>query len=103
MTSSCFSARSQSPAKHESSKRKVRAVASVGFVLTSLSAASTAPVRLPASSCNFASFITVLVSACIMHSLDKALRRLQRTEKVLIEKVAAAGLDRRGDRFAAYI
>src|SRR6185369_278831 len=101
MTSSCFSARSQSPAKHDNSNKNVLAVASVGFVLTSRRAASTAAVRLPASSCNFASFITVRASGCIVHSLDKSLWRLQRSENVLIEEVAAARLDGRHHRLAA--
>src|SRR6476620_2566297 len=59
ITSSCFSARSQSPEKHERSNRNVRAVSFVGFAFTRFKAEPTAAVRSPASSCDFASFISL--------------------------------------------
>jgi hypothetical protein len=44
-------------------ERNVRAASFVGFVFTSFSADSTARVRFPASNCNLASFIGLVVRA----------------------------------------
>src|SRR5688572_17136919 len=102
ITSNCFSARSHSPEKHESSKRKVRAASFVGFVLTSFKAASTAPVKFPASNCNLASFIELVVGAGSAISFHEVLRHAHLTEYRFIEKVIAARLYCRGNCFPAY-
>src|SRR5687767_11143743 len=93
MTSNCFSARSQSPEKHDSSNRNVRAVSFVGFVFTSRRAASTAPVGFPASNCGLASFIGLVVRAGSAISFQETLRNPYLPEDRFVEYVFGARFD----------